>query len=83
MPICASWCSVVPIEAVIRDGEQASVWVAREPMLFYRRKVKIGLERDGRVQVLEGVTAGESVWKVHVHGCLLTLPTRVSRRARF
>jgi cobalt-zinc-cadmium efflux system membrane fusion protein len=52
---------VVPIEAVIRDGEQASVWVAREPMLFHRRKVKIGLERDGRVQVLEGVTAGESV----------------------
>jgi membrane fusion protein, heavy metal efflux system len=52
---------VVPVEAVIRDGEQTSVWVAREPMLFHRRKVKIGLEREGRVQVLEGVQAGESV----------------------
>jgi cobalt-zinc-cadmium efflux system membrane fusion protein len=52
---------VVPVEAVIRDGEQASIWVAREPMLFHRRKVKIGLEREGRVQVLEGVQAGESV----------------------
>lgn len=52
---------VVPVESVIRDGEQASVWIAREPMLFQRRKVKIGLERDGRVQVLEGVQAGESV----------------------
>jgi membrane fusion protein, heavy metal efflux system len=52
---------VVPVEAVIRDGEQAIVWVAREPMLFQRRKVKVGLERDGRVQVLEGIDAGERV----------------------
>jgi cobalt-zinc-cadmium efflux system membrane fusion protein len=52
---------MVPVEAVIRDGEQASVWVTREPMLFERRKVKIGLELDGRVQVLEGIDAGEQV----------------------
>jgi cobalt-zinc-cadmium efflux system membrane fusion protein len=52
---------VVPVEAVIRDGNEAAVWIAREPMLFHRRKVKIGLERDGRVQVLEGVSAGEQV----------------------
>jgi cobalt-zinc-cadmium efflux system membrane fusion protein len=54
-------CPVVPLEAVIRDGEQAVVWIEREPMLFHRRKVKIGLERDGRVQVLEGLKAGEQV----------------------
>jgi cobalt-zinc-cadmium efflux system membrane fusion protein len=52
---------VVPIEAVIRDGETSVVWVEREPLLFARRKVKVGLERDGRVQVLEGVKAGEQV----------------------
>jgi membrane fusion protein, heavy metal efflux system len=52
---------VVPVEAVIRDGETAVVWVEREPLLFSRRKVKVGLERDGRVQVLEGVKAGEQV----------------------
>jgi membrane fusion protein, heavy metal efflux system len=52
---------VVPIEAVIRDGNEAIVWVEREPMLFDRRKVKIGMERDGRVQVLEGIEAGEQV----------------------
>ncbi|TMJ00020.1 MAG: efflux RND transporter periplasmic adaptor subunit [Alphaproteobacteria bacterium] len=52
---------VVPVEAVIRDGDQAAVWVAREPMLFDRRKIKIGVERDGRVQVLEGVGPGEQV----------------------
>ncbi|MEA2927742.1 MAG: hypothetical protein QOG38_170, partial [Hyphomicrobiales bacterium] len=31
------------------------------PTLFERRKVKVGLESDGRVQVLEGITAGEQV----------------------
>jgi cobalt-zinc-cadmium efflux system membrane fusion protein len=52
---------VVPVDAVIRDGDQAAVWVVREPMLFHRRKVKTGLERDGRVQVLEGIDVGEQV----------------------
>jgi cobalt-zinc-cadmium efflux system membrane fusion protein len=52
---------VVPVESVIRDGEQAILWVEREPMVFNRRKVKIGMERDGRVQVLEGVEVGEHV----------------------
>lgn len=53
---------VIPADAVIRDGEQTSVFVvSREPMLFERRTVKIGTERDGRVQVLEGIAAGEQV----------------------
>jgi cobalt-zinc-cadmium efflux system membrane fusion protein len=52
---------VVPVESVIRDGDQAAVWVVREPLLFHRRKVKLGLEREGRVQVLEGVDPGENV----------------------
>ena len=54
-------CAVVPAAAVIRDGEQASVWVQRAPMTFQRRKVKVGLERDGLVQILDGITAGEQV----------------------
>jgi cobalt-zinc-cadmium efflux system membrane fusion protein len=54
-------CPVVPVEAVIRDGNEAAVWVVREPMLFHRRKVKLGMEREGRVQVLEGLGAGEQV----------------------
>jgi len=52
---------IVPIEAVIRDGSEAAVWIVREPMLFHRRKVKLGLERAGRVQILEGLAAGEQV----------------------
>jgi membrane fusion protein, heavy metal efflux system len=52
---------VIPVEAVIRDGNEAAVWVMREPMVFARRKVKLGMEREGRVQVLDGLTAGEHV----------------------
>jgi membrane fusion protein, heavy metal efflux system len=51
----------VPTEAVIREADIANVWVQREPLLFQRRKVKVGLEQDGRVQILEGLTAGDSV----------------------
>jgi len=51
----------VPVEAIIREGDQAWVWVQREPMLFGHRKVRIGLEQDGRVQILSGLNIGESV----------------------
>jgi cobalt-zinc-cadmium efflux system membrane fusion protein len=54
-------CPAVPAASVIRDGEQASVWVQHAPMTFQRRKVKIGLERDGFVQVLDGIVPGEQV----------------------
>src|SRR6185312_6645961 len=45
----------VPSEAVIWEGEVAAVWVEIEPMLFQRRRVKIGLEQDGLLQVREGL----------------------------
>ena len=51
----------VPIESVIREGELATVWIQREPLLFQRRKVKIGLEQDGRMQILEGLSVGDLV----------------------
>jgi cobalt-zinc-cadmium efflux system membrane fusion protein len=52
---------VVPVDAVIRDGNEAAVWVVREPLVFHRRKVRLGMEREGRVQVLEGLDGGEQV----------------------
>jgi len=52
---------VVPAEAIILEGNDATVWIEREPLLFQRRKVKLGLEQDGRVQVLSGIVAGERV----------------------
>ena len=51
----------VPTEAVIREGDLATVWIQREPLLFQRRKVKIGLEQDGRLQILDGLAEGELV----------------------
>jgi len=51
----------VPTDAVIWEGDAAVVWVEIEPMLLQRRKVKIGLEQDGRLQVREGLKPGELV----------------------
>ena len=50
-----------PDEAVIRGGDLATVWVEREPMLFVRRKIELGMEQDGRVQVRSGLKVGEQV----------------------
>jgi cobalt-zinc-cadmium efflux system membrane fusion protein len=51
----------VPVEAVIWEGDVAVVWVEREPLVFERRKVKVGLEQDGRLQINDGLEEGELV----------------------
>jgi cobalt-zinc-cadmium efflux system membrane fusion protein len=51
----------VPIDAVIRDSDLATVWVQREPLVFERRTVRIGIEQDGQVQIRDGLAAGELV----------------------
>ena len=51
----------VPVEAVIWQADVAMVWVEREPLVFERRKVKVGLEQDGRWQINDGLEAGEFV----------------------
>jgi cobalt-zinc-cadmium efflux system membrane fusion protein len=51
----------VASEAVIWEGDVATVWVEREPMLFERRKVSLGFEQDGRLQVRDGLKPGERV----------------------
>jgi cobalt-zinc-cadmium efflux system membrane fusion protein len=53
--------AAVPLQAVIRDGDKASLWVAQPEQRFVRREVILGLEQDGHVQVLSGVQAGEQV----------------------
>ncbi len=35
----------VPTDAVIREGDTATVWVEAEPLLFKRRPVEIGISR--------------------------------------
>ena len=51
----------VPIDAVIWEGAQATVWVEQEPQLFQRRRIKAGLEQNGLFQVREGLEPGERV----------------------
>jgi cobalt-zinc-cadmium efflux system membrane fusion protein len=51
----------VPVEAVIREGELATVWVEEQPTQFARRKVKLGMEQEGRVQIREGLAPGERI----------------------
>jgi cobalt-zinc-cadmium efflux system membrane fusion protein len=51
----------VPTDAVIREGDVATVWVETEPMLFRRRKVEIGIQQDGFTQIRKGLDAGELV----------------------
>lgn len=51
----------VPTEAVIREGDVATVWVETEPMLFKRRVVDIGLQQNGLMQIRSGLDVGELV----------------------
>jgi cobalt-zinc-cadmium efflux system membrane fusion protein len=51
----------VPTEAVIREGDVATVWVETEPMLFKRRVVEIGIQQNGLTQIRSGLVSGELV----------------------
>jgi len=52
---------VVPLEAIIRTGEQDQVFVQRDAGKFEPRKVTLGVEAGGLVQVVSGLQAGEKV----------------------
>jgi cobalt-zinc-cadmium efflux system membrane fusion protein len=52
---------MVPVTSVIRDGDAASVWVECEPRVFERRKVLLGGETNGLVQITSGLNPGERV----------------------
>jgi cobalt-zinc-cadmium efflux system membrane fusion protein len=52
----------VPIDGVVREGDGTmTVWVTSDRRRFTRRAVKIGMQRDGYRQVLEGLRPGELV----------------------
>ena len=57
----ASVTPAVPIDAVIREADVATVWVLTEPMLFKRRVVEIGIEQNGLTQIRRGLAVGEQV----------------------
>jgi membrane fusion protein, heavy metal efflux system len=57
----ASSTPAVPTEAVIREGDVATVWVETEPMTFKRRVVDIGIQQNGLTQIRSGLNSGELV----------------------
>jgi membrane fusion protein, heavy metal efflux system len=57
----AAGSPAVPTDAVIREGDTATVWIEAEPLLFKRRPVEIGMQQDGLTQIRSGLSAGEKV----------------------
>lgn len=51
----------VPREALVDTGEVQYVFVAKREGVFEPRRVKVGVRAGERVQVLEGLAAGETV----------------------
>jgi membrane fusion protein, heavy metal efflux system len=50
----------VPLAGVVREGDGTqSVWITADRRRFTKRTVKIGEQRDGYRQILEGVQVGE------------------------
>jgi len=52
----------VPINGVVREGDGTqTVWVTSDRRRFTQRTVKIGIQREGYRQILDGLPAGELV----------------------
>jgi len=52
---------VIPTEAVIRTGKAPKIFIKTGSGRFAPRVVKIGMEADGKTEILEGVKPGETV----------------------
>jgi cobalt-zinc-cadmium efflux system membrane fusion protein len=51
----------VPEDAVVYDGEQARVWVAKDDKSLALREIRVGQIINGTIEVLAGLQPGESV----------------------
>ena len=52
---------LIPDNALQTDGDNQIVFIALDGSKFEKRTVKLGLEQSGRVQILDGVKAGENI----------------------
>ena len=54
--------AAVPVNGVVREGDGTmTAWVAIDRHHFSQRTIKVGLQRDGRRQIVDGLTPGEMV----------------------
>jgi Cu(I)/Ag(I) efflux system membrane fusion protein len=51
----------LPIDAVIRDGKGATVWIQTGDRIFKSVMVQTGLESDERIEIKSGLTIGDIV----------------------
>ena len=51
----------LPIDAVIRDGKGATVWVKTGTHAFKNKMVQVGLESDDRIEIKLGLSEGDVV----------------------
>jgi cobalt-zinc-cadmium efflux system membrane fusion protein len=51
----------VPEEAIVREGDQARVWVVAQNNTLSLRSIHTGRSNDGMVEILDGLKAGERV----------------------
>ncbi len=51
----------LPINAVIRDGKGATVWVKTGPHSYKNKMVEVGLESEDRIEIKSGLSAGDVV----------------------
>jgi len=51
----------VPLSAIVREGNRASIWLAQAGNQFVKREVTIGMEQDGYAQIVNGLQPGEKV----------------------
>lgn len=51
----------LPIDAVIRDGKGATVWIRTGEHSFKSKMVEVGLENDNRIEIRSGLSAGDVV----------------------
>jgi membrane fusion protein, copper/silver efflux system len=51
----------LPIDAVIRDGKGATVWIKTGEHSFKSKMVQVGLESNDRIEIKSGLTAGDVV----------------------
>ncbi len=51
----------LPIDAVIRDGKGATVWIRTAANSFKSKMVEVGLESNDRIEIKSGLSAGDVV----------------------
>lgn len=60
VPVSSSSAALtLPVDAVIRDGNGAHIWLETEPGIFQARTVRLGAENFNRVEIKEGLKEGE------------------------